>query len=373
MKLIFKSKNQLLKLAGVISIFTLMSCHKNTKEEVGADESASFVLNDSIAKIIKIDTVKTHILEGNLDLNGEVTFNENTVVNVMTLVKGTVEEVKVQLGDYVTQGQVIATIRSGELADLQSQLSSATAELNVAKKNLEVVKDLAQKGINSEKDLLEAQQAANKAETEVASLNKQLSIIGGNISGGQVQVKSPVSGYIVDRKINPNQVVDENNNEPMFIVSDLKQVWVMANVYEADIEKIKNGEDVNITTIAYPNRIFKGKINYISNVLDPENKTMKIRIVLDNPDNELKPDMFAKVSLTFKDKQEVPSIPKDAIVFDDSKNYVVVYEGKDKLSVRRIELYPTHEDIIYVKSGLKPGEKIISKNQLIVYSALTSL
>jgi len=372
MKLKSIKNNFISKLLIVPCLLALASCQHEKKVDE-SEVKAAFVLNDSVANIIKIDTVKSHILEGGLDLNGEITFDENKVVRVMPLVTGTVADVNIELGDYVTQGQTLATIKSSELANLQSQLSAATADLNIAKKNLEVSKDLAQKGINSEKEVMQTQQEVNKDEASVANLNKQLSIIGGGESGSQVQIKSPVNGYIVKRSINPNQVIDANNNDPLFIVSDLKQVWVMANVYEADIEKIKSGEDVNITTIAYPDQVFKGKISYISNVLDPENKTMKIRVVLDNPNNLLKPDMFAKVSLTYKDNIEVAAIPKDAVVFDESRNFVVVYEGRDKLSVRHIDLYPPGKDLLYVRNGLKPGERIIGKNQLIIYNALTSL
>jgi cobalt-zinc-cadmium efflux system membrane fusion protein len=243
----------------------------------------------------------------------------------------------------------------------------------VARKNLEVVKELEQKGINSQKEVTEPQQEVNKGESEVNSLNKKISIIGGSASGSEVVVKSPVSGYIVERKINPNQVVDENNDEPMFIVSDLKEVWVLASVYEADIEKVKLGATVKISTIAYPDKEYTGTINYISNVLDPDNKTMKVRVVLTNPNNELKPEMFAKVILDYKDKKLVPSVPKDAVVFDDSKTYVVVYKDRKNLTVRQIELYPTRKEQIYIRKGLEPGEMIIGKNQLIIYNALTSL
>ncbi|MCC6691474.1 MAG: efflux RND transporter periplasmic adaptor subunit [Bacteroidia bacterium] len=351
-------------------MIVLFSCKLKSSDET--ESQKPYMLSDSVLKIIRIDTVKTHLLEGLLDLNGEITFNENSVVRVMPLIDGVVEDVRVQLGDYVKQGEVIATVKSSYLTDLQSKLSAATAEMNIAKKKYEVTKTLADKGINSEKDVLEAQQNLNKAEAEFANTNKELTIIGGTISGNIAQIKSPVSGYVVSRGVNPNQVIEKGVNDPLFIVSDLKQVWVIANVYESDIEKVKTGEDVSIVTIAYPDKVYSGTIDYLSNVLDPESKTMKIRIVLDNPHNELKPDMFAKVSLRYENNIEVPSISKDAVVFDESKSYVIIYEDRDKLSVRPIELYPANKDVLYIKKGLKAGEKIIGKNQLLIYNELTS-
>ena len=100
---------------------------------------------------------------------------------------------------------------------------------------------------------------------------------------------------------------------------------------------------------------------------------MKVRVVLSNPNVELKPEMFAKVILDYKQKNLVPCIPHESVVFDDSKTYVVVYQSRDKLSVRQIDLYSTHEKVLYVRSGLQPGEMIVSKNQLLIYNALISL
>ena len=358
----------------VSSLAVLNSCEQKT-EKIEAEKP--FVINDSIAQIITVDTVKTHILEGNLELTGEVTFDQTAVVNLTSLVTGLADDVKVQLGDYVQKGQVLATIRTNDLLDLQKELSTNIAEANVAQKQYDVAKDLETKGINSQKEVLEAEQNLNKENADVEAFKKELAIIGGDASGNVVIVRSPITGYIVERHVNPNQNVEKQDQnvgqEPMFVISDLKKVWVMANVYEADIEKVKVGETVDISTIAYPDKIFKGIINNVSNVLDPINKTMKVRVVLNNANIELKPEMFAKVILDYKQKNEVPCIPHESVVFDDNKTYVVVYHSREKLEVRQIDLYPTHEKVLYVRSGLNAGETIISKNQLIVYNALISL
>jgi cobalt-zinc-cadmium efflux system membrane fusion protein len=356
------------------SLAALTSCETKTEKK---EAEKPFAINDSIAKIITIDTVQSHELEGNLELNGEVTFDQTSMLNVFSLTTGVAEEVKVQMGDYVQKGQVLATIRTNDLLDLQKDLATNIAEANIAKKEYDVAKDLETKGINSQKEVLEAEQNLNKENADVEALKKELAVIGGDATGAVVYVRSPISGYVVERHVNSNQNVDKADQnqgiEPLFVISDLKNVWVMANVYEADIEKVKLGEQVNISTIAYPDKVFKGTINFISNVLDPVNKTMKVRVVLNNPNVELKPEMFAKVILDYKQKNLVPCIPHESVVFDDSKTFVVVYQSRDKLAVRQIDLYPTHEKVLYVRSGLQAGEVIVSKNQLLIYNALISL
>lgn len=354
----------------IAALLALTSCHHEQKAETNDDE---FRMNDSIAQLITIDTVQSHLLQGNLELNGEVTYNDNAVVRVMPLVTGTITEVRVQLGDFVTKGQVMATMRSTELAGLQGELNSNMAELRVAQKALEVAKDLEAKGINSQREVLEAQQEVFRQQADVDAAKKKLSVIGGMENGGEVTILAPQNGYVVDRKVNPNQVVDGSASDPMFVVSDLAQVWVIASVYEADINKVKIGEQVNVHTIAYPDKVYRGTISNITNILDPETKTMKVRVVLDNPNRDLKPEMFARVTLDYEQMLQVAAIPRDALVFDDSKYYVVIYNSKTDVKAQQVELYPMHNDsdgLVYIRSGVSPGTKIVSRNQLLIFNAL---
>src|SRR5476651_1095296 len=114
----------------------------------------------------------------------------------------------------------------------------------------------------------------------------------------------------------------------MFTISDMREVWIWANVFESDISKVKEGYTARITTLAYPGKVFFGKVNEISSVLDPDNKVMKIKIELPNPDMLLKPQMFTNVVITNSEKTQSVSVPSKAIIFDSSKNYVVVYNSK---------------------------------------------
>src|SRR5664279_6595542 len=112
---------------------------------------------------------------------------------------------------------------------------------------------------------------------------------------GEYIVRSPIDGFVVERQVNNNMMIRSDNATALFTISDLKNVWVMANVYESNITAVRMGDSVNITTLSYPGKIFRGKIDRIMNVLDPSNKVMKLRIVLGNPGYLLKPEMFASV------------------------------------------------------------------------------
>src|SRR5690606_19327670 len=126
------------------------------------------------------------------------------------------------------------------------------------------------------------------------------------------------------------------NNQNLFTVSELNDVWVLANVFETDIAKVKEGYSADIVTISYPDKVFHGKVDKIYNFLDPATKTMQIRIRLDNKDMELKPEMFATITLRYNDGNSMIAVPSSALIFDRSKNYVLVFRDKYNIQVREV-------------------------------------
>jgi cobalt-zinc-cadmium efflux system membrane fusion protein len=354
-----------------LALAGLTSCSHEIKKP--NTDTAKFVLSDTMAKIIKLDEVTMGRVDGIVSLNGEVTYDQNNVIKVMPIVSGICQDVKVNLGDRVTQGQALATVKSTEAVGLQNDLVAARSGEAIAKKNLEVTQSMVDKGVASQRDLLQAQQDLAKAESELNRVTNQLSLIGTstNSKGALVQLTAPESGFIVERKLNPNQLIRPDDGTPLFTVSDLKKVWVMANVYEVDVEKVKVGDSVIVKTMAHPDKIFYGKIDLVSNALDPVARTLQVRVVLDNPDYLLKPQMYARVAVSFKEQdQQMPYVPSEAIVFDRSRNYVVVYHAKDDLEIREVEVLDAQGIRTYITSGLKPGEKVLSKSALMIYQAI---
>jgi cobalt-zinc-cadmium efflux system membrane fusion protein len=351
------------------ALLTLASCHHETPKP--ATEPVKFALSDTMQKIIKIDEVVMDKVDGVVSLNGEVTYDQNNVIKVMPLVSGMCQDVNVNIGDRVSAGQTLAMIKSTEAAGLQNDMVSAKANVAMAKKNLEVAQSMQEKGVASQRDVLQAQQDLTKAESDLTRVTSQLSIIGSGSSGPLVQLTCPQNGFIVERKLNPNQLIRTDDGSPLFTVSDLKKVWVMANVYEVDVEKIKKGDDVIVKTLAHPDNVFKGKIDFISNALDPVSRTLQVRVVLDNPDYLLKPQMYARVAVSFKENdKQMPQVPSESVVFDRSRNYVVVYHAKDNLEIREVEILDAQGPRTFIKSGLQPGEKVISKEALLIYQAI---
>ncbi len=315
-----------------------------------------------------LDTARLERTNNELSLTGKVAFNQDQVVKVFPLVGGHIEALRVDLGDYVKKGQVLAVIRSGDLADLQQAAVTARGELAVAQKNMQVTEGMNKAGFSSERDMVASREQLQAAKGEVNRVSERRRILGG--SGSSYVVKAPMSGFIVEKSASAGMELRSDDPENLFTISNLDRVWVLANVYESDLSHVHEGDPALITTISYPDKVFRGHIDKIFNVLDPGSKTMKVRVTLNNADYRLKPEMFANVNVTYAGKDERVTIPASAVVFDKNRNYVVTVDRQQNPVVREVSLYRTIGDKTYLTGGLAPGDRVVSRNQLLIYNAL---
>ncbi len=355
----------------IFSALTVFSCKE--KKEAETDVAAKVCITDSMEHIIHIDSVSSSHIENALKLSGEISFSDSKVVKVFPFSSGKVVDVKVSQGDKVSKGQVLAEIKSVEVAGNYSDLSSAENDLNIAKRQMDNEASLFKNGIASDREYSEAKENYSKALTAVQKLKEQISINGGGHTnvGGTYVITAPIAGYVVEKKISTGAFIRNDNSENMFTIGDISEVWVWANVYETDISKVKEGYIANVTTLAYPDKTFSGVVDKVSQILDPETKVMKIRVRLKNDNLQLKPEMFANITILNKEGQNAISIPGAAIISENGNNYVVVYRGKCDLKVQQVELLKISGDNAYLKSGLLLGDKVISANQILLYKALT--
>lgn len=329
-------------------------------------------ISDTLQKMIHIDTVRTTNIDDELVLSGEIGFDENKVVKVFPFSSGQVLEVKVSLGDKVKQGQILAVIKSAEIVGNYSDLSTAERDESMARRQMDNEESLFKNGIASEKEYTEAKLNFEKASALTNKIKEQIAINGhgSTNANGTYIIKAPRDGYIVEKKINPGSFIRQDNTDNLFTISDLKNVWVWANVYEIDISKIKVGYSAIVNTLAYPDKSFTGEVDKISDVLDPQTKVMRIRVNLSNTAGLLKPEMFANVKVMNKEGKKAVSIPSSALVFSNSKNFVVIYNGDCDLRIQEVSVLKNINGVSYISSGLQLGDKVISENQILLYNAL---
>ena len=353
-----------------ILLFVLSAC--SGKGEHTESTSTPLSLTDSLRQIVTVDTVHMQDVTDELTLNGRVTFNQDQVAHVYPMFGGTVTELKAEIGDYVRKGEVLAVIRSGEVADYEKQLKEAEQQLLLARRTMNATQDMAASGMASDKDMLQARQELASAEAEQKRIKEIFSIY--NLSGNAFyQLKSPVSGFIVEKKISRDMQLRSDQGEELFTISGLADVWVMADVYESDISKVSEGAPVQITTLAYPGKSFHGTIDKVYHLLDTESKTMSIRIKLPNTDFALKPGMFTNVTVRCKASDaSMPIVDSHVLVFEGGKHYVVVVAPDNQLKVREVEVYKQLSKESYIRSGLSAGDRVLNKNVLLVYNALNA-
>lgn len=354
-----------LKLLLIPIAFLIISCNKEAEKL----PDAKFKLTETLSKGKELAEVTLKTVESEMMLTGKVSFNEDKVARVFPLAGGFVRDLNVELGDHVVKGQIMAIIRSPEIAGFAREGSSALAQLHVAEKNAQVANELFKSGNISELELYNAQKDLDNANGELLRIQAVLDMYSAG-SGSVYPIKSPVSGVIVQKNIALNMELRTEDISPVFIVGDLSNVWIMANIYESDITKIKEGYSAEITTIPYPDKIFRGKIDKIFSLMDVESKVVKARVTLQNPNFDLKPEMFANVKVSYKEPVKKLAIPSNALIFDKSRNFVMVYLADDNIETREVTIYKDNGKIAYVENGLKPGEKVMTKFQLLVYDAL---
>ncbi|MBC7629459.1 MAG: efflux RND transporter periplasmic adaptor subunit [Ferruginibacter sp.] len=351
----------------IATVCLLFSC--TSKENSPAIKREQYIIPDSLMKILVMDTVKVSTLTNSIRFNGVIDFNTDKVAGIFPLVSGNVQDIKVMLGDYVKAGQTLGVVKSSEIANYNSALINTETNVLLTKRLLQQQRELYKSGLASQVDVTNAEVASEQAEASKVAAQRILSINGNNLQG-EYLIKSPISGFIVQKNITNGMAIRSDNGNSLFTVSDLKEVWVQANVYEANIGKVHQGDAVEVSTISYPDRIFKGKIDKLMNVLDPANRVMKMRVVLSNPDYILKPQMFATVMVNNSENKNAVSINSSSLIFDHSQYYVLLYKNKSDVQITPVDIISINGSIVFIKGGVLPGDILISSQALQIYGAL---
>ena len=354
--------------AGVACILLCSSC---AEKAVVKEERKAYELSDSLLQIVKVADVVMGPQTDAITLTGKVAFNDDNVAKLYPLVSGNVAGIKIMLGDFVSAGQALAVVKSSEMAGYGNDLIGAETNLRIAQINLAKTKDMYKSGLASMPDSLNAAMAFEQAKASLVRTNQVLKINGGGTKGDYV-VKTPISGFVVEKNVNNAMTIRSDNGNAMFTISDLKNVWIWANVYESNIDRIHIGDNVTVETISYPGKILNGKIDKIMNVLDPTNKVMKVRIVLPNDGYLLKPEMFTTITVSNKLPKEAITIPSGALIFDHSQYFVIIFKSKNDMIITPVQLINTVGGNTYVASGVKPGDQVITNQTLQVYNQLNN-
>ena len=303
--------------------------------------------------------------------------NENELAEVTTLIRGRVVKVYVDVGQDVKKDTLLAMLHSTDLGVAKGAYLKAAAKLHEAELAYERTKDLHQHKAVSLAELQRREAEMKTARAEARETQNRLELLGvpqqeiervsrEHTIKADVPLRAPFAGRVIMRNITRGEVVE--TQQKLFTVADLSDVWVVANVPEKDVQFIRKDQRVDVVASAYPHAVFSGTITYISDVLDPATRTMRLRVTVLNPDKVLKPEMFATVRVHAASTPDALTVPLAAVQRNPTGPMVFVQQDPGQFEARRVMLGEESGEVVTILDGLHEGEQVVTKGAFVLKS-----
>jgi cobalt-zinc-cadmium efflux system membrane fusion protein len=371
----------------LVLAMTLTACSSDDRKRVG--QMTSYSTNASASSVpqlftipqdqmshVQVVTVEPTRLIRTLRLTGTVAYNAFNTTPVITQVGGPVSRILVVPGQHVKIGQPMLDVSSPDYSQLLDAYLKAADAFRLADKNWARAQDLYQHHAIAQRDLEQAESDRNQAQADLNAADQGMRILGiknpGDLakapSSALIPVLAPIGGEVVERLVSPGQVVQAGQTQA-FTISDLSTVWVLANVYQADLAAVRTGDDVVVKTDSYPDS-FHGKISYVSPALDPNTRTLQARIVVDNPGEKLKRDMYCTVTVTAGSIPNAIAVPDSSVLRDDNNQpFVYLATSANQFGRRDVEIGESLDGKTRILRGLSPGERVVGDGSLFLQFA----
>ena len=318
---------------------------------------------------IVLEAVTETILQDTLRASGRVSVNENHLAKIGPSISGRVIEVRASVGQSVTRGQVLAIMHSTQLSDAQANFLKAKSQVELKRLFVERSRKLYEEGIISLLNLRERESVLAEKEIEMNALADQLTVMGMHaddlqrlsrqkVVNSNNPITATINGNVIGRHISVGQIVEISDE--LFVVADLSEVWVVAEVPEKSATALELNATADIEIPALAHQRLKGTLSFIASTVDPDSRTIKIRVVLPNPEFRLKPEMLASIFI------QQPSLPAltiaaSAVIRDQNQDYVFVEIAPHRYSLRAVTLDDEIDGRRRVTSGLTAGEKVVAR------------
>lgn len=307
-------------------------------------------------------------------LSAHLVYDDDVTARIGVSISGRIVALKAAPGDAVKAGQVLAEIDSPDVGTVYADISKARADEEHKHTVLERAKDLAQGEAIALKDLESAQADYTQAKAETARAELRLKNLNPNglaIRGQRISLVSPMNGVVTERTATPALEVSPGMSSPLFVVTDPKRLWLMIDLPEKLLGRIKLGSAVSVESDAYPNEHFSAKIVQLSQAVDPNTRRATVRARLDNPGAKLLPEMFVRASVLQDSGSGVP-VPNSAIVTRGIYSFVFVQTAPGEFHRRKVKLLTQGSDISYVGEGLQSAERVVVKGALLLDAEMSA-
>ncbi|NOS79889.1 MAG: efflux RND transporter periplasmic adaptor subunit [Nitrospira sp.] len=312
-----------------------------------------------------------------LTLSGKVAYGEDRYSKISSPLQGRVVEVRAHLGDRVKTGDVLLIVDSPDIAQAYSEYVKEDSELQYATRAQDLAKDLYENKAMPLKDLKQAENELVKARAEFRRAKERLLSL--RVPADELtkpldkqkitsrfEMKSPLTGTVVERAVTPGQSVGGDPSQVLFTVADLDMLQVLADLYERDLALVREGQFAKVTVEAYPGVDFPATLAAIGDVVDPATRTIKVRAWVNNDPHKLKPEMFARLHLDVGDATPFIAVPREAVLESDGKQFVYVVEEPNRYVKREVKVSNISTDQVRVLEGLTRGQRIVIKGAVLI-------
>jgi cobalt-zinc-cadmium efflux system membrane fusion protein len=381
----------------IVAVIVLRGLFTPKEEPPVAQEPGTFTPTKEQIAGLKIMPVALAAFHSQQLTDGKIATNDDTTTPVFSPFTGQVTRLTAKAGDIVKKGDPLFAIAATEFVQAQNDLVSAVAALKTADAQLKLAEanekrqhELYEaKGgslkdwLQSQSDLVNAGSNHRTAEIALAAVRNRLIILGkserdvtameaapqSTRTSPEATVPAPIAGTIIQRQVSVGQYINSaasGATAPVYQIGNLSTVWLVAAVREVDAPSMRVGEPVDVSVLAFPNRVFKARLAYVGSVVDDTTRRVMVRAEVENPDAALKPEMFATFRIITSDDAMAPGVPEMAVVYEGDSAHVWVVRDDGKIVYRAIRTGRALDGLVEVVDGLKAGEKIVTSGTLFI-------
>ena len=354
-----------------------------------------FILTPDQLAAITVVPVEQRLFFEEIRTEGKIGVDEYQATPVFSPYPGRVVTIFARSGEQVKKGDRLFSLQANEMVQAQNDYLAALNVLNKTRSQLNLsqtaekrLRDLYESRVttlrelqNAQNDLTSTTNDARTAEVGLEAVRNRLRILGlrddevANLQKGSINpetaINAPLSGTIIQRKIGPGQYVGSGGGDPSYIIGDLTKVWLIAQLREPDAARVDLGDRLEFRVLAFPDKVFEGRINYIGASVDPATRRITVRADIDNPQTLLKPEMYASVRIINERESLSQSVPRAAVILEGAKASVWVLGADNAVESRRVKTGIIDGGDIEILDGLKAGERVISRGSLFIDRMLT--
>jgi cobalt-zinc-cadmium efflux system membrane fusion protein len=390
--------------AAVHTLFGGKAQETAAETPVASADDSTFQATDRQWASLKVQKIEDQVFQDATVTDGKIAIDDELVTPVFSPYTGRVTRLIARPGDNVARGDPLFAIVASELAQGQNDLISAVAALKTAKAQLTLaetnekrqhalyqaqgaaLKDWQQ----SQVDLANAQGGMSSASIALVAVRTRLRIMGKSDQDitileatpdilhldADTLVRAPIAGTVTQRTVGLGQNIvsaASGASNPVFLIGNLSKVWLVGNAREEDAPLLEKGDPVEVSVLAYPGRIFKAKLAYVSAAIDPNTHRLPVRAEVENPNGELKPEMLANFRIITGEDAAAPAVPATAVVYEGTSAHIWVDDPKEKkLGIRQVKLGRVKSGLVEVVDGLKAGESVVVSGAVFIDRASSS-